>query len=812
MRTADLLSVTSLATRNLRKLPVRVLLSPLRGPRLHPHQVPESHFYDGLERRSRTQRYDGYETTYGYDVKGNRTLVRDGDGVETAYTYDTVDRLSSATTPVGTTTYEYFEDGLLKTTRYGATMTERRSYDAASRLTVVEAVAPSRVPALVSRFDYAYDANGNRESQDEARGLTVETTTYGYDEADRLIGVAYPGETHLYRLDAVGNRTGEKRAAAGVVAALTVAAFAALSPTVASAAVERQHNAVDWVTAVVDVKASTTTALVYDANGNRTGEGTKQYAWDIRDTLTRASDGATVLGTYDYDAKLQRVKADTTQGHVEYVLDGKYVLREAGARSRRYHFGEGEALAVTGVGGASGQGRWLLVDALGSVVTEADASASSVTARQFDAWGNYRNDTAPTANETRLGYTGHQFDVETGLTYARARYYDSKLGVFLSRDSFEGVLSDAPSLHRFAYSHNQPLKYRDPSGRAAGCLFGGAVGCVADFVQWNRAFLTWGQDNSANRYVQGDIEFMKGAGNAVLGAARGLYEAQKAHVLGRNADGSLLSGEQLVEGGPLQQLTKTVLDPGYAAKKLVTGLPKSFERTGQNWGEGVSALVDGDYERAGELIPAAELETLMLAEGGRGLASVAAKSPLLRDSALANPVSDPLGFGKSFERSVTEATSELSAEMSKPIARQFDSTPSASVRVGVDRKGTFINEEGKTVQGGVPPGQDSIFLDTGPSRSFRADQRRAALQIGDRTGCVGLPGRPCGTTDPGTKAGRRPAGFGDDPTKGNFIINHVPKVSEGGAGPFRGVPHCSTCSAIEGYETGIGKKRSGGNQ
>lgn len=25
-----------------------------------------SHFYDGLERRTRTQRYDGYETTYGY--------------------------------------------------------------------------------------------------------------------------------------------------------------------------------------------------------------------------------------------------------------------------------------------------------------------------------------------------------------------------------------------------------------------------------------------------------------------------------------------------------------------------------------------------------------------------------------------------------------------------------------------------------------------------------------------------------------------------------------------------------------------------
>ena len=61
------------------------------------------------------------------------------------------------------------------------------------------------------------------------------------------------------------------------------------------------------------------------------------------------------------------------------------VLREAGARSRRYHFGEGEALAVTGVGGSAGQDRWLLTDALGSVSTEVDATATSVTARQFDA-------------------------------------------------------------------------------------------------------------------------------------------------------------------------------------------------------------------------------------------------------------------------------------------------------------------------------------------------------------------------------------------------------------------------------------------
>ena len=37
-------------------------------------------------------------------------------------------------------------------------------------------------------------------------------------------------------------------------------------------------------------------------------------------------------------------------------------------------------------------------------------------------------------------------------------------GIFLSRDSVEGTLNDAPSLHRFAYAHTNPLRYIDFDG------------------------------------------------------------------------------------------------------------------------------------------------------------------------------------------------------------------------------------------------------------------------------------------------------------------------------------------------------------
>ncbi|MBI5544541.1 MAG: RHS repeat-associated core domain-containing protein [Deltaproteobacteria bacterium] len=151
--------------------------------------------------------------------------------------------------------------------------------------------------------------------------------------------------------------------------------------------------------------------------------------------------------------------------NVEYVLDDKHVLNEldgsqaAHPSTRRYHYGN-KALAVAEATGTS----FILNDALGSAGDFWSSTGVLKKARQYDAWGGFRNGTAPSASEPKLSFTGHQYDPETGWVYAKARYYDSGLGEWLSRDSYEGEIANAPSLNRFAYAEENPLRYWDPEG------------------------------------------------------------------------------------------------------------------------------------------------------------------------------------------------------------------------------------------------------------------------------------------------------------------------------------------------------------
>ena len=99
-------------------------------------------------------------------------------------------------------------------------------------------------------------------------------------------------------------------------------------------------------------------------------------------------------------------------------------------------------------------------DRLGSVVATSSAPNSSLNAvltgqYKYDAWGQ-----STTLIGTGFGYAGYRYDAETGLYQTGARYYDPRLGRFLSTDP----LGQGPGLNVYAYVGNDPLNNVDPLG------------------------------------------------------------------------------------------------------------------------------------------------------------------------------------------------------------------------------------------------------------------------------------------------------------------------------------------------------------
>ncbi|MGT2969385.1 RHS repeat-associated core domain-containing protein, partial [Streptococcus azizii] len=94
-------------------------------------------------------------------------------------------------------------------------------------------------------------------------------------------------------------------------------------------------------------------------------------------------------------------------------------------------------------------------------VTGLTKDGQVVASSKYQLYGATQSSTGETSNP--YAYNGEPRD-STGLDYLRARYYDSQAGTFLTEDSYQGELDDPLSQNRYAYGHNNPVNYTDPSG------------------------------------------------------------------------------------------------------------------------------------------------------------------------------------------------------------------------------------------------------------------------------------------------------------------------------------------------------------
>ena len=141
------------------------------------------------------------------------------------------------------------------------------------------------------------------------------------------------------------------------------------------------------------------------------------------------------------------------------------VLEETvnGTLAKSYTLGD-DVLAQT----AGTTTSYLQYDGHGS--TRLLTSATSAIANRFnyDAYGkNLFSANVTNPASTDMLYSGEQFDPNLQMQYLRARYYDQNAGVFNRLDPYGGNNSDPQSLHKYGYTHCNPVMEIDPSGLAS---------------------------------------------------------------------------------------------------------------------------------------------------------------------------------------------------------------------------------------------------------------------------------------------------------------------------------------------------------
>ena len=122
----------------------------------------------------------------------------------------------------------------------------------------------------------------------------------------------------------------------------------------------------------------------------------------------------------------------------------------------------------------------VITDGSGQVAEDADGNKQVFS---FDPWGQRRErlDWAPITGgpagiiaalnvgtfahlSTNRGYTGHEMLDEVGLIHMNGRVYDPHLARFVSADPVIDGVTSVQGYNRYAYVHNNPLIYTDPSG------------------------------------------------------------------------------------------------------------------------------------------------------------------------------------------------------------------------------------------------------------------------------------------------------------------------------------------------------------
>ncbi|NID17236.1 RHS repeat domain-containing protein [Luteibacter yeojuensis] len=96
----------------------------------------------------------------------------------------------------------------------------------------------------------------------------------------------------------------------------------------------------------------------------------------------------------------------------------------------------------------------------GTVLATTDEAGNVLSTADYRPYGGQVLGVA----EPGPGYTGHIYDLDSGLVYMQARYYDPDIGRFMSVDPLSSELANLLNVDDYAYASDNPVVNWDPTG------------------------------------------------------------------------------------------------------------------------------------------------------------------------------------------------------------------------------------------------------------------------------------------------------------------------------------------------------------
>jgi RHS repeat-associated protein len=205
-----------------------------------------------------------------------------------------------------------------------------------------------------------------------------------------------------------------------------------------------------------------------DANGNPLTKGSDTYAYDPDNRLIHYQGNA---ASYVYNSQGQRTAKTTGATTTRYAYDEQgRLLGEYGPNTKEYIYLDDEPLAIID----NNNIYYVHNDHLATPQQITNQIQTVVWAADYEPFGEVT--TTVNTVENNLRFPGQYYNAETSLHYNGARYYDPKIGRYISSDpiGLEG------GVNTYAYVRNNPLRYIDPRGLVPICVTSAGQGFPFD--------------------------------------------------------------------------------------------------------------------------------------------------------------------------------------------------------------------------------------------------------------------------------------------------------------------------------------------